>query len=361
MTPSEPRAPLSTHDDLSVEIISREDSARRDLVVPPSFGLHFPRGWRPEPVKNRYADGMERATIAWLKSYGIGCKPEEEATLDKFNCGMYGGYSLPMANWHAGLLVTQFISLWLFWDDVQVEEEQGWDIDEVIAALTSPEPPRCASRYIAAWSDIGRRLQRSQSDAWLENLGATMRQWLENAKVETGMAKAYRRKGVCPELSTLFDVRTVSIGMYPTFHLIELAEGFELPDAFHRHETVVEMKRLASRLVGMGNDLGGLAKDIANRWLNLVLILQDRASTRVEDAFQRVVDIHNAEARDFDRLAASLPSWGAALDPLVEGWVQAVRYNVHGFALWESTADRYQEYRAVVGNKALIAPVAAAA
>src|SRR6185295_14112776 len=62
------------------------------------------------------------------------------------------------------------------------------------------------------------------------------------------------------------------IGMFPTFHLIEYAEGFELPDELHAHPAVVELKRLASRLVGMGNDLGGLAKDIRNRWLNLVLV-----------------------------------------------------------------------------------------
>jgi hypothetical protein len=68
----------------------------------------------------------------------------------------------------------------------------------------------------------------------------------------------------------------------------------------------------------MGNDLGGLAKDIAHRWLNLVLVLPERSSFPIEDAFQRVVDIHNADVAEFDRLAAQLPSWEAGMDRLIE-------------------------------------------
>jgi len=256
--------------------------------------------------------------------------------------------------------VTQFISLWLFWDDVQVEEEQGWDIEEVVAALTDGRVGAGASRYVRAWHDIGRRLRCTQSERWLGRLASTMRQWLANAKVETAMAKRLK-EGMYPGFERLFDCRTISIGMYPTFHLIEYAEGVELPSDFHDHPVVTELKRLASRLVGVGNDLGGLAKDIHNGWLNLVLVLSAEAGVSVSEAFQTIVDIHNADVEEFDRQAAQLPSWDAETDELVAGWVQAVRYNVHGFTLWEATALRYQELKAFVGNTALIAPVVAAA
>jgi hypothetical protein len=36
-----------------------------------------------------------------------------------------------------------------------------------------------------------------------------------------------------------------------------------------------------------------------------------------------------------------------------------VRHNVHGFTLWEATAERYQEQKAVVGGLALVTPVIA--
>jgi hypothetical protein len=113
-------------------------------------------------------------------------------------------------------------------------------------------------------------------------------------------------------------------------------------------------------VVGMGNDLGGLAKDIENNWLNLVLVLTERCSLTVEEAFERVVRIHNADVRAFDALVERIPSFDACTDLLVRGWARAVRHNVYGFALWESTAKRYQARKALVGGRALVAPVTTA-
>jgi hypothetical protein len=340
-----------------VEILPNEEFARRNAVTPAGFELRFPRIWRADPVQNRYAASIELETLRWLASYGIGRSAEEARKLRDFSCGMYGGYSLPLADFRTALLVTEFISLWLFWDDVQVEEEFGWSTESVVAALSGHGCPVHSSRYVAAWADLGARLRQTQSEAWLLRLATSMRQWLDNARVETAMAKAYRSENVCPDVDVLFDCRTISIGMFPTFFLIEFAEGFELPDSVHDDPNVVALKRLASRLVGMGNDLGGLAKDIENRWLNLVLVFMERFASTVEHAFERLVRIHNEDVREFDALAERLPSFGADADPLVRGWVQAIRHNVYGFALWEATASRYQARKAVVGDRALVAPV----
>ena len=100
------------------------------------------------------------------------------------------------------------------------------------------------------------------------------------------------------------------------------------------------------------NDLGGIAKDIVHRWLNVVLVLAEQSALQVDIAFAKVVALHNEEVLDFDRAAARLPQFGPAIEPFVLGWVQAVRHNVYGFALWESLADRYQEYKAIAGNSA---------
>jgi len=326
-------------------------------TIPAEFALRFPARWRAHPVQNRYARSIGRETLQWLSRYGIGKRPDEIAKLCKFACEAYGGYSLPLADYQTGLLVTEFISLWLFWDDVQVEEGHGFSTEDVVAALVDSSPPRSKSCYVAAWFDIGERLRRTQSRHWLFRLGASMREWLENARIETAMAKAHRSQGSCPEFDVQFECRTISIGMFPTFYLIEFAEGYELPDSVHDHVTIVGLKRLAARLVGMGNDLGGVAKDIRNSWINLVLSLSEQARSSIRNAFAAVVAIHNADVQSFDRLAGELPSFGAEIDELVHGWVQAVRHNVYGFALWESTAPRYQEFKAMAGDEALIAPV----
>lgn len=350
------RGPPSTPLDGGVRIVSAAELARSGAVAPPQLRLRFPPHWRAEPVQNRYAAALELETIAWLRSYGMGEAPEEAETVRGVDCARYGGYSLPLADFDTGLLITQFISLWIFWDDAQVEREVSWDIDDVLSAMLGR---RCApqSRYLAAWADLGRRLRRARSERWMRRFGAAMRQWLENAKGETAMAQAFKRRDALPDFEALYDCRTVSIGMYPVFYLLEHAEGFELPDAVHDHPAVVALKRSAARLVGLANDLCGLAKDLREDWLNLVRILRKRAHITLPQAFEEVVRIHNDEVRAFDRLASALPSFGPGLDVLVRGWVQAARHNVYGFALWGSVAERYQRYKVLVGDQALIAAV----
>lgn len=339
-----------------VQVVSARAFAAMDVEVPSAHALRFPKWWWPSPMRNPEAAAIERDTLAWLRSFGIGCTADEAEKLRKFDCAKYGGYSLPLADRASATLVTQFISLWLFWDDMQVEEEMGWDIEEVVRALVDPEPSVTPSRYVLAWADIGRRLRVARSAAWLQRLGDAMRQWLENAKRETALAKAWRR-GERLDFTTAFAIRTVSIGMYPTFHLIEHTAGVELPACVHEHPVVVELERLASRLVGMGNDLGGLAKDIDQRWLNLVLVLHEQEGLPIAEAFERVVAIHNADVVAFDRECAKLPSFDPRTDAFVRHFIQAVRYNVQGFTRWEAVAERYQELKAVVDGKALVAPV----
>ncbi|HYQ43437.1 MAG TPA: hypothetical protein VER11_15760 [Polyangiaceae bacterium] len=328
------------------------------LEPPASFRLRFPARWRATPVQNPYAAALERRTLSWLRDHQMGAQPAEMERLRRFDVGGYGGYSLPHAGFEAALLVTQYISLWLFWDDLQVEDELGWNVDHVVQALHGERLSGSAqSRYLAAWTDLGTRLRGQRSPAWLARLSSSMRQWLENAKRETDWARAYRQQRLSVDIDELFSCRTISIGMFPTFHLIELCEGIEFDDAFHGHSEIRELKRLASRLVGLGNELCGLAKDLQDRWLNLVPMTAERRKLSLTAAFAAVVEAHNADVLAFDALAARLPSFGPETDAFVSGWVQAVRHNVYGFALWESLAERYQATKAVVGSTPLVAEI----
>lgn len=339
-----------------LRIIAAAELATLGLEPPARYRLRFPEQWRATPEQNPYAAALERHTLQWLREYGMGVEPDEAERLRRFDVGRYGGCSLPRASFEAALLVTQYISLWLFWDDLQVEDEVGWNESQVVRALSGEWKPTVSeSRYLAAWSDLGARMRDRRSPAWLGLLSSSMRQWLENAKRETEWARAFRERGVCPDLDDLFACRTISIGMYPTFHLIELCEGVELHGAFHEQAEIRELKRLASRLVGMGNDLGGVAKDLQARWLNLVPVTAERRRLTLTAAFAAIVDAHNADVLAFDRAASRLPSFGPDIDLFVPGWVQAVRHNVYGFALWESLAERYQAVKAVVGATPLIA------
>jgi hypothetical protein len=55
-----------------VEIVSAQGFLRLEVETPASFELHFPQHWIAQPYLNRYAVAIERETLAWLASYGIG-------------------------------------------------------------------------------------------------------------------------------------------------------------------------------------------------------------------------------------------------------------------------------------------------
>ena len=136
-----------------IQVVSR--GARWTNGDEASHRLLFPAHWHANPIGNTAELAIERGTLEWLAKYGMGISPAEREKLRKFECGKYGGYSLPRAPLPEALLITQFISLWLFWDDVEVEDNTSWSIDDVAAAFTAGPSPS-ANSYVMAWNDNGK-------------------------------------------------------------------------------------------------------------------------------------------------------------------------------------------------------------
>jgi len=329
-----------------------------ELLEPGRPRLLYPAHWQsPYPQGSRYATLFERGTIDWLTRFGLIVTAEDRQTIDEFECGLYGGLSSPTSNLRDGLLLTQFVSLWLYFDDRVIEDSSAFNLDDPVASMTPDAGAASANGFVDAWSDLLTRIRQTQSEGFMQRLGDALKKWIENARLETDNAKAYQRTGELPPFATMLEIRTVSIGMYPTFFLLEMAEGFELPDEIRDAPALVELKRLASRLVGYGNDVGGLAKDLHGNWPNLVVALQAERGLALEDAFDEVIRMHNADVETFDALARLMPSWGPERDVQVDEWLQVVRYSVLGFTFWESLATRYQKFRATAGGRLLTAPV----
>jgi hypothetical protein len=327
-------------------------------AAPGRSRLLYPVHWQsPYPQGNRYTDLLERGTIEWLTRFGLITTPEDAQTIQEFECGLYGGLSSPASNLRDGLILTEFVSLWLYFDDRVIEDSEAWSLEDPVAFTGTQPAFKGPSGFLNAWNDLCDRMRRTQSEEWMTRLGESLKAWIGNAKRETENARVYQQSGALPPFETMLDIRTVSIGMYPTFYLIEMAEGWELPRSVHESEAIRDLKRLASRLVGYGNDVGGLAKDLAGRWPNLVVALKEERGLSLEEAFDQVTRMHNREVEAFDAAACRLPTWGPDLDAQVRGFVQAVRHSVLGFTLWESLATRYQKWTALAGPGALTAPV----
>lgn len=295
---------------------------------------------------NPYASLVEKRTIAWLEERGLVENEQHAKLLRDTDIGGYGGYAVPMASLEACLEFTQFISLWLLWDDVEIEvfvEQRSFNIDDWGRLMAGAHPIKGRSKFASAWWDLVQRVARKRSPIWLRRLSEGMADWLVASQEETRRANDFAQTGSLPGFDEVLDLRERTIGMLPAIYLLEHVEGFELPDEVHDHAAMFELKKLAVIITALGNDLYSMAKDLDNKWPTPLSVLIHQYGGDMEMAVKTVVDMHNSAVRQFDEGARALPSFGSEQDVLVSKWIRAVRYLCRGFAVWESRAPRYQK------------------
>lgn len=311
------------------------------------FRFQVPEHWRPRSV-NPHAAEAAREVLDWFA--GLGCTLPELARARKFDVAGYVGIPFPNLSQERTVLTAKYLSLWLLWDDVRVERLSGvWRVDA--ESLFSGRAPADMTRFDLGWWQIFRELAESRSPAWMESLCAAMATWGDAAAREASWMRRYRDHGMSPDLETQMEMRIATIGMYATVYLLEDGYGFELPRAFHEDPTARRLKWLSSQIVGIGNDVFSFGKDAAEDQPNLVTTLMREAGVGADEALERLIAAHDGALHEFDRLASSLPSWGPAVDAVIDRWLADVRYASLGFTLWESQAPRYTAHKVVVDGR----------
>jgi hypothetical protein len=170
-----------------------------EIVTAGRSRLLYPSHWQSPYLKgNRYADLFERCTIEWLTRFGLIATPDDAQTIKEFECGLYGGLSSPGSSLRDGLLITQFVSLWLFFDDRVIEDSSAWSLDDLVSSMVKPDLVDSSNGFLNAWKDLCERLRRTQSEGWMARLGASLRAWIENAQLESGTHASISRPDHCP-------------------------------------------------------------------------------------------------------------------------------------------------------------------
>jgi hypothetical protein len=315
------------------------------------FKFRIPVHWRSPLARNPYAFEAERQVLSWL--HDLGCTPAEVERARRFDVAGYVGIPFPYLSGEMTNRIGKYLSMWLLWDDLQIESlADRWRIDA--RHVLDGAPPDGMTRFDHGWWQLFREFAARRSGAWIEDLCASMSTWNDAAAREAVAMKDMRDHGIVPEFAMQVEMRIKTIGMYATVYLLEDAYGFELPRAFHEDPRVRKLKKLSNKIVGLGNDVFSCGKDLAEGHLNLVSTLI-RGGEAGDDALEQVIRMHDQAIDEYDRLASSLRSWGREEDLFIERWLQDVRYASLGFSLWESQAPRYTAHK-VVFNRVVIEP-----
>ncbi|MBL8957223.1 MAG: hypothetical protein JNK82_40995, partial [Myxococcaceae bacterium] len=214
-------------------------------------------------------------------------------------------------------------------------------------------PPPELTRFDQGWWELYQELSERRSPGWIEDMCRGMTRWNTWAEREAAVMKAVQDGQQPPRFDVQLEMRIETIGMYPTAYLLEDAYDYELPRAFHADPKTRRLKKLANKIVGLGNDILSFGKDLAEKQINLVSTYIAETGASPADAFAQVMAMHDASVAEYDRVAAQVGSWGAGADPWVRRWVQDIRYASLGFSLWESQAPRYLAWRIAIDGRVI--------
>ncbi len=321
--------------------LEREESADHILRVPPH--------WKSPIDRNPFAVDAEQAIRRWFVQ--LGCSEPELARAHQFDIAGYVGVAFPRVSPERTVRIGKYLSLWLLWDDVDVEsQENRWriQVSDVVAGV----PPR-GSRFDRGWWQLFSELARGRSVRWLGDLAAAMKTWSDAAVAEAAAMRRYRERGELPRFDEQLELRIATIGMYATVYLLEDEYDYELPPRFHSNLAVRRMKRLANLLVGLGNDIFSWGKDISERQINLVTTLMEQRGWSAQRALAHVISLHDRAIEEFDVLAEILTDAGDEYDGVVRRWIEDVRFASVGFTRWEAQAPRYCAHKVVVAGRVL--------
>ena len=320
--------------------LEREPTRRFQFRVPPR--------WRSPILENPFAAEAERKVIQWLES--LGCTRAEVERAQKFDTAGYVGIPFPSLSRPKTLRIAKYLSLWLLWDDVEVETLAGrWKI-EADHVLSDLRPPGM-TRFDEGWWQLLGELAVNRSPAWIERLCQAMATWNAAAVEEAVVTRAHRERGERVSFDRQMELRVATIGMYATVHLLDDAHDHERPREIYDHPTVRRIEALAGKIVGLGNDLLSLGKDCAEDQCNLVTTLMRERGISIDDAIERLVHMHDEALEELDRLGDSLAAGPSGTSPYLARWIQDLRYAALGFSLWESRAPRYTAHKIVVAGQ----------
>lgn len=306
--------------------------------------LTYPPSW--SVALSPLAPEMERRAEAWLRANGV---IHDEASAEKFRklaVGPYANWPFPTASSEKSEVITKFLSLWIFYDDVIEERDDGQQalINQVIGGRPAVFPG--GNAHLRCWWELGQSYAKVMSGSWLDRHAQRFSSWVRSVRDECIAANQFRESGIYPSAAKHLERRRMNIGMIPNLDFLEYQMDWELsPDQLADPE-MKRLENLSAEVVAILNDIFGFGKDQRLRWCNLVSCLAQEFRISLAEAFKWVCDMHNARVRDIMLLEPELIARSREPQQLVR-WLNGLHHIMYGFARWHSMAPRYSSFHEI--------------
>ena len=278
---------------------------------------------------------VERESVAWLRSFGLGETRREAAILAGGRFAWLAARAYPHAPIARLRVVADFVT-WAFLFDERCEGAPRGDrdaVDQLCAAVIGSCAGAAVSHpapLVRAFADLRRRaldeLGAVAGAGFVTDLAAFVR------AVQAQLDLAGRRRDFATELRT----RELTIGLYPCLHFIDPAGAAER--ALRRERAHVERDRLAALALCWTNDLVSLRKELrAGESHNLVLALRARRGDGLQAAVDEAISRYHRTLVAF----ANRDTLCRAADPGTTAYSDGLRAWIAALPAWSYAGGRY--------------------
>ncbi|GGZ33836.1 terpene synthase family protein [Streptomyces poonensis] len=309
-------------------------------------GADFPPHWCPlESAVHPRVRQVERRAEAWIRDSGMCASEEERAwAVATHSTDFYARFA-PDAADDERLLAT---SLWVYWgfafDDARCDSgplssrpaQFNALAGRIQRAVEAPGADLDGERFAAPLQDIVRRFRALGTPSQVRRFAHAHRAWLSGAAWQIGNQAVGRMPGPDEYLA----MRLLASGGEPTFAMLELATGQEVPDGEMQRPAVRALTEMAVLVAALDNDRHSLRKeaerDLADQ--NVFTVLMQHRSLSLPEAVEEAVRLRDRVLLRFLRLHDRVrPGASAALGTYLQG----LRYGMRGNAEWGLRVPRY--------------------
>ncbi|MFB4306862.1 terpene synthase family protein [Actinomadura sp. GTD37] len=333
--------------------MSPQRSAAEDLTA----GLDLPPVFCPlESAINPACRAVERRAVDWLDGVGLCADARERAKAIGTHSAEFYSRFAPHADEDRLLPAV----LWVYWgfafDDARCDAghysarpaEFVPMASRVQRALERPGPAAGDDRYAAAVHDIGARFRKLASPVQFQRFVAAHRAWLAGVAWQV----ANQARGHMPDLEDYLTMRLHSAGGEPTFAMLEIAGGSEVPAAEMELPAMRALTEMAIAVTSLDNDRHSLSKELGERHAsqNVYSVLLRHNGDSLTAAVQAAAGLRDRVLLRFMDLRQRLTP---RLSMAGRGYVDGLAYGIRGNAEWGLRVPRY-----LVGDTAAAGEIA---
>lgn len=305
----------------------------------------FPPLYCPLPAAaNPHAAAVEKRAEAWIAASGMCATGREQAwVLGSHSVNFYARF-VPDAD-PDRLLAT---SLWVYWgfafDDARCDagplSTRPADFARVAGtvqrALESPSAEDEGERFIPPLRDIAARLRDLGTPTQFQRFAAAHRAWLSGVLWQIGN----RAAGRMPQLDEYLAMRLLSSGGEPTFAMLEIAAGREVPGRELDRPAVRALTEMAIAVAALDNDRHSLRRETAGRFAdqNIYSVLVHQHALALPDAIEQAARIRDRILLRFLDLHGRIE---ARAGEELRGYLRGLCHGIRGNAEWGLRVPRY--------------------